>query len=323
MSGKVGVLTSSQSDVDRYQALGPEGVEFVLVDPENPVAAQAKRLKGVTAIIAPSYLFPAELARACPELKLVQVTGAGTDRMNLEELASLGIQVANHGGGKAAAVAEHTITLMLMVSRKTHLAVRSVKTRDWHGDFRTTAYSPHELTGKTVGIIGLGYIGQQVARRLQGWECRLVYHDIAARPSKLEEELHITRVAMDDLLRTSDIVALIVSLTKHTVGMIGERELELMKPTAILVNTCRGPVVDEAALIKALREGKIAAAGLDVLDPEPPTDDNPLLDMDNVVITPHMSSSTPEAGEKSSAFAAMNAARVALGGEPQSVVQVD
>ena len=108
-----------------------------------------------------------------------------------------------------------------------------------------------------------------------------------------------------------------------TRGMIGERELGLMKPSAILINTCRGPVVDESALVTALRDGTIMAAGLDVTDPEPPDPGNPLLQMDNVVITPHRSSAVPEAGEKSRAFAVQNAARVAIGGEPLSVVPVE
>jgi phosphoglycerate dehydrogenase-like enzyme len=323
MTNRVAVLSPSDSALRAVREVAPPDVEFFWVDSSQPLDQQAAQLEDVATVIAPSFPFPAELARACPRLKLVQVTGAGTDRMNLRELSELGIRVANHGGGKAAAVAEHTITLMLMVARKTKLAVQSVEARRWHGDFRTTGYQPHELTGKTVGIVGLGYIGQQVARRLQGWECRLVYHDVVRRPADLEEELHVTYLTKEELLTTSDVVALLVPLTRDTRRMIGDREFDLMKPTALLVNTCRGPVVDEAALVRALREGKIAAAGLDVLEQEPPAADNPLLDMDNVVVTPHMSSSTREAGKKSLAFAAMNAARVASGGEPQSVVPVD
>jgi len=139
-------------------------------------------------------------------------------------------------------------------------------------------------------------------------------------PTSLEEELHVTRVSRDDLLRTSDIVTLHVPLTRHTKGMISDREFAMMKPTAILINACRGPVVDEAALIRALRAKKIHAAGLDVLDEEPTPADNPLLDMDNVLVTPHLAAFAQESYEKSRAFAVQNTARVARGEPPQSVI---
>ncbi len=169
----------------------------------------------------------------------------------------------------------------------------------------------------------MGYIGKEVARRLQGWKCDLLYHDVVAAPPGMEREWGLKRVTLDELLGSSDVVALLVPLMDSTRRMIGERELGLMKPSAILINTCRGPVVDEPALVTALRDGAIMAAGLDVTDPEPPDAGNPLLRMDNVVITPHRSSAVPEAGEKSRAFAVQNAARVAMGGEPLSVVPVD
>jgi len=124
-------------------------------------------------------------------------------------------------------------------------------------------------------------------------------------------------------LSTSDIVTLHMPLNGQTRGMIGDREFDLMKPAAVLINECRGPIIDEAALIRALREGKIAAAGLDVLEEEPTSVDNPLLEMENVVVTPHMAGTTYEAGEKARVFGIGNAMRVAAGGQPESVVLPD
>jgi phosphoglycerate dehydrogenase-like enzyme len=211
---------------------------------------------------------------------------------------------------------------MVSVYRKMHLQFQAVKNRQWAGDIREKWLpQAYELTDKTVGIVGLGRIGQRVARRLQGWDCRLIYHDVAKFPPGLEEALHITRVPLDELLRTADIITLHVPLNRRTKGMISDREFGLMKPTAVLINACRGPVVDEAALIRALKAQKILGAGLDVLEDEPTSTNNPLLDMDNVLVTPHLAALAQESFEKSRAFAAHNAARVAQGEEPESVVE--
>ncbi|HBD84447.1 MAG TPA: lactate dehydrogenase, partial [Dehalococcoidia bacterium] len=170
------------------------------------------------------------------------------------------------------------------------------------------------------GIVGLGRIGSRVARRLQGWECEVVYSDIIDIPEELEQELNVTRLPLDEVLQTADVITLHVPLGPQTRHMISDREFDMMKPTVIFINACRGPVVDEAALIRALNDGKVAAAGLDVLEQEPTPVDNPLLKMDNVLVTPHLAAFSQEAGEKSRMFAITNSARVAGGDEPDSVV---
>ena len=171
-----------------------------------------------------------------------------------------------------------------------------------------------------MGIVGLGRIGSRVARRLQGWECEVVYSDVVDISAELEEELNVTRLPLNELLQTSDIITLHVPLGTQTRHFMGDREFDMMKPTVIFINACRGPVVDEAALIRALNDGKVAAAGLDVLEQEPTPVDNPLLKMDNVLITPHLTAFSQEAGEKSRMFAITNAAQVAGGNDPDSVV---
>ena len=192
------------------------------------------------------------------------------------------------------------------------------------GDIRANWFSQaHELTGKTVGIIGLGRIGSRVARRLQGWECDLIYDDIIAPDPELVSQLSLEKVERDELLETSDLITLHVPLNRQTRGMISDREFDLMKPTAVLINACRGPVVDEAALIRAMNENKIMAAGVDVLEVEPTPENNPLIDMDNVLITPHLAAFTQEAGEKSRAFAMYNCSLVSRGEDPESVVLPD
>ena len=323
MSTRVHVLSRGDArQLETFRRLAPEGVEVVWVDVNQSLEQQAAQLQDAVAVIAAPSAFPVDLALRCPNLKLIQTVSAGTNVIDIAALQELGIKVANNGGGNAVAVSEHTIALMVSVYRKMHLQFQAVKNRQWAGDIRTQWIAgSYELTDKTVGIVGFGRIGQRVARRLQGWDCQLIYHDVIGFPPALEQELHVTRAGgLDDLLRTADIVTLHVPLTRKNRGMISDREFNLMKPTAVLINACRGPVVDEAALIRAMQAKKILAAGLDVLEEEPTPVDNPLLDMDNVLITPHLAAFTQESYEKQSAFAIQNTARVARGEEPESVV---
>jgi phosphoglycerate dehydrogenase-like enzyme len=323
MSTRVYVLSREDAhQLETFRRHAPAGVEITWVDVTQPLEQQAAQLHEARAVIAMPSAFPVDLALKCPNLKLIQTVSAGTNMLDIAALNELGILVANNGGGNAVAVAEHTVTLMVSVYRKMHLQFRAVKDRQWAGDLREKWLSQaYELTDKTVGIVGLGRIGQRVARRLQGWDCRLIYHDVAKFPPGLEEALHITRVSLDELLRTADIITLHVPLNRRTKGMISDREFGLMKPTAVLINACRGPVVDEAALIRALKAQKILGAGLDVLEDEPTPANNPLLDMDNVLVTPHLAALAQESFEKSRAFAVRNAARVAQGEEAESVVE--
>ena len=324
MGSAIAVLSPDEMAADDIRRLAPADVETAWVDSTLPLEEQAERLDGTVAVLLTHGTFPIELARACPSVRLLQVFSAGTDRLDKQALGELGITVANNGGGNAVAVAEHTVTMMVTVYRRLQLQYASVRARNWASDLSSDwAEEVHELTDKTVGIVGFGRIGQQVAKRLQGWDCKLVYHDVFTVPDDVEQRLNATRVPLDELLSTSDVVTLHMPLNSQTRGMVSDRELDLMKPTAVLINECRGPVVDEAALIRALRGGKIAAAGLDVLEEEPTPSDNPLLEMENVVVTPHMAGTTFEARQKSRLFGIGNAIRVVGGAAPESVVHPD
>ena len=169
--------------------------------------------------------------------------------------------------------------------------------------------------------MGLGHIGREVARRLSGWDAELLYYDAVAAPAEVEERLGVRQTTLDELLRAADVVTLHVSLNPATRHLIGERELRLMKPSAILVNTCRGPVVDEEALCRALAAGWIAGAGLDVLEAEPARPDNPLLDMPNVLVTPHVGGSSVQRVRRATEFALANVERVLAGEPPLSLVR--
>lgn len=261
-----------------------------------------------------------ELARRLPNLKMIQTFSAGTDYLDKAALAEMGVVVANNGGANAVAVAEHAIGLMFSVYRKLDQQIQSVKDGTWMAGVTGDRTDFHTLVGKRIGIVGLGRIGSRVAKRLQGWECEVVYHDVVTHSPEYVAETHATKVGFEELLRTSDIVTLHVPLERTTRHMMSDAEFEMMKESAILVNTCRGPVVDEAALIRALQARKIFAAGLDVTEVEPVEMDNPLLKMENVILTPHLATRAIESEWNAAENTITNAARVARGEQPESIV---
>ncbi len=295
----------------------PPELEVTVVDPQLSEEEKADLCRDADAIIS-SDISTAVLMK-CPNVKLIQTLSAGYDRLDLEAILEMGIPIANNGGANAIAVAEHSIALMINVGKRLMLHWDSTtKQRRWRGELYLEELS--ELTDKTVGIIGLGRIGKEVAKRLTGFDTHTIYYDIVDIPQDVQTELKDEPVSLDDLLRDSDIVSVHVPLTRKTRGMMSDREFGLMKSTAFLINACRGPVVDEPALYRALQDGQIAAAGLDVLEVEPTPAENPLLDLDNVVITPHMAGQSQETNLRAASFAYGNIMRVLAGGEPESLV---
>jgi phosphoglycerate dehydrogenase-like enzyme len=301
------------------QELAPEGIKTRLVNPTLSRGELIEALKGVEAVIPWLAKVPVDLARECPDLKLVQLLTAGFDVVDVPGLAELGISVANNGGSNAISVSEHAMSLMLSVYRRFTDAWLNTKQGHWRDNVDQLPFRA-EINGKTVGIVGFGNIGRQVARRLQGWDVELLYHDVVELMPGRDQELGAKATPLDDLLRRSDIVTAHVPLNRSTRGMFGAREFGLMKKTAVFINTCRGPVHDEKALIEALRSGQIAAAGLDVLEQEPTDPNNPLLHMDNVVVTPHWAGGTAEGNERALRFAMSNFQRLAEDRKLLSVV---
>lgn len=190
-------------------------------------------------------------------------------------------------------VADMAVALMFAAARNVAGADAAIRSGEWGRTDLKVRYSGRDVFGKTLGIVGLGRIGAILARRVRGFDMRLLYYDAVHKPD-LEADLGIAYRPLDDLLAESDIVSIQLPLTEATRGLIGERELRLMKRDAILVNTARGAILDEGALCRALRERRIAAAGLDVVVEEPLPPDSPLLTLDNVVLAPHLGGSTKE-----------------------------
>ena len=296
-------------------------LELKFVDSGLPREDVVRECKDAVALISAGRgAFDTELIAELSNLQLIQTFSAGTDWMDKAALAELGVKVANNGGANAVAVAEHAIILMLSVERKIDRQIDSVKNGTWMAGVGGDRTEFHTLVGKRVGIVGLGRIGSRVAKRLQGWECEVVYYDVVDYDAEYVEAANARFVEFDELLETSDIVSLHVPLERTTYHMMSDREFALMKDTAILVNTCRGPVVDEAALKRALKDGQIFGAGLDVTEVEPIEPDNDLPDMANVVVTPHLATRALESELNATENAVANLARVARGEAPEWVV---
>ncbi len=252
-------------------------------------------------------------------IKLVQLLSAGYDGMDIEKLRALRIPLANNGGANRFAVSEHAILLMLAVYRKLPDLDRLVKGGKWKSS-KLGQEAEHEVAGRTIGIIGLGMIGKMLAKRLSGFEVKLIYTD-PVRPTKEEEKaLNVEYREPDDLFREADIVTLHAPADATTHHIINARSIGLMKREAIVINCARGELVDEAALYDALNSGRIAAAGLDTFDPEPPKPDNPLFTLPNVILTPHAAGPTWESWPKRFGYSYENVQRVAQGDAPKWVV---
>ena len=316
-SWKIAYFSGVGGRAEVMLAQAPDDLEVTVVDPALSEAEQIDLCRDADAIISSDI--SVNVLKECHNVKLIQTLSAGYDRLDLETILEMGIPVANNGGANAISVSEQTIALMISIGRNLMAQWDSTtRQRQWRGALYQTELS--ELTDKTVGIVGLGRIGKHVAKRLTGFDTRTIYHEVIDIPQDIQRELKAEPVPLDELLETSDIVSLHVSLTRRTRGMMSDREFEIMKPTAFLINACRGPVVDEAALYRALTEGKIAGAGLDVLEVEPTPPDNPLFDLDNVVITPHMAGQSVETALRAANFACANILRVLSGEEAESLV---
>jgi D-3-phosphoglycerate dehydrogenase len=232
----------------------------------------------------------AELLEAAGRLKVLGRAGVGVDNIDLSAASRRGIVVLNATGGNVVSVAEHTLALILALVRHIARADASLKRGAWERRrFRGIA-----LSGKTLGLLGVGRIGSEVAKRARPFGMRVVACDPYLSPERAEQ-LGIELVTLASLLREADVVSVHAPLSEETRGLIGARELALMKPTAYLVNAARGGIVDEKALAEALKAGGLAGAALDVFEKEPVPADHPLLKFENVLAVPHLGAATHEA----------------------------
>jgi len=299
----------------------PAGVELLeteceVVRPSDSSLAALKQaitdVDGVLVRVAP---INREVLEAAPKLKVIGKHGVGTDNIDIQAATERGIAVCNTPEANSEGVASLAITLMLATSRRLLECDAFVRAGRWSGKEDLMGY---ELLGKTLSIVGTGRIGTRLAQICRDAFSMKVY---AYDPYVSDEAMAargITKVEnVDDLLPIADFVSVHTPLTPATRGIIGARQFDLMKKNAILINTSRGPVVDEAALIDALRQGKIAGAGLDVFEQEPPSPDNPLFKMSNVILLPHMGGASYESMERMATHSAAEILAVLRGDRPK------
>ena len=309
-------VTDFPAAADFGRELVPAGYDLVVAearsDAYHAALAKAEYLVGFVDRLVDPALFA-----GAPDLKLIQLLSAGYDNADIEAARRAGVPICNNGGANSVAVSEHAILLMLAVSRQLVKQHAGVAAGRWRGNAAPTL---SELRGKTLGVVGLGSIGKKTARLALAFGMTVIYADIKRLSEAEEDALGVRFRLFRELLREADIVTLHTPLNDSTRHMIGAAELAEMGPDAILINTARGPVVDEAALIEALKSGVIAAAGLDVFDQEPTPADNPLLALDNVTLTAHMAGPTFQSHKARVRNAFDNVERVARGEAPLWIV---
>ena len=245
------------------------------------------------------------LDAAGPQLKVVSNYAVGFDNVDVPACTARGIPVGNTPGVLTETTADLAFALMMAAARRLPEGDRYVRAGKWKTWGPMLLLGP-DVHGATIGIVGFGRIGQAVARRAAGFGMKVLYHDVHQADPAVEAEHSATFLPLEKLLAQADFVSLHVNLTPETRGLINTEKLGWMKPTAVLVNTSRGPVVDGAALATALRDGQIFAAGLDVTDPEPIATDDPLLSLDNCLVVPHIASASHATRSKMAEMAAAN-----------------
>jgi phosphoglycerate dehydrogenase-like enzyme len=293
----------------------PPGLSLRVRRENEPVAEALTEADFV--LVATTPLPAASLAGA-PRLRLIQHQGVGYDKTDVAAAAARGVPVALCPAGTSIGVAEHVFLLILALYKQLRTAETTLRGGQWlQWELRPGSF---EIAGKTVGLIGLGRIGREVAQRARAFAAHIAYYDVVRAALEVERSLDAHYQPLDELLASADILSLHLPLTPDTRHLISAPQLARMKRSAVLINTARGPLIDEAALVAALRAGVIAGAGLDVFEVEPLPAGHPLSELDNVVITPHISAGTSDALVVKMKACFANMLRVARGETPADVV---
>lgn len=283
-----------QPVIDRFHAIWAEyGIEVVAppVNERLDEEALLKWIGDIDGVICGDDRFTERVLQAAPKLKVIAKWGTGIDSIDRAACERLGIAVRNTPNAFSEPVADSVIGYMLCFARQLPWMDRQMKYGVWQ---KLPGRALHECT---LGVIGVGNIGKAVVRRAGAFGMKVLGNDLVAMPTDFLQQTGLTMVAKDELLRQADFVSLNCDLNPTSFHLIGDAEFAVMKPSAVLINTARGPVVDEPALIRALQTGRIAGAALDVFEVEPLPADSPLRRMDNVLLAPHNANSSPQAWE--------------------------
>ncbi|MBQ2594048.1 MAG: D-glycerate dehydrogenase [Candidatus Riflebacteria bacterium] len=302
-------LLKKNFDVDLWTDYAPPSKETI-----------KEHIKNADAILTMlSDKIDAEIINAAPKLKIIAQLAVGYDNIDLEAAKKRGIYVTNTPDALTDASADFSFALLMAITRRVVEADKYVRAGNWKVAWHPSMMLGAPLRGTTLGIIGAGRIGQAMAKRGRGFDMKILYFNRSAKP-EFEKECGAKRVDLDTLLKESDFVSLHVPLNDQTRGLINAEKLELMKKTAYLISNARGPVIEEKALYEALKKHKIAGAALDVFCQEPTPANNPLLELDNIVVAPHISSANTATRTKMSVMNAEDITAVLTGKEPKNIV---
>ena len=292
MLRKVLVTSTSFAKIDEtpIRLLNEAGWEVVCLKGPFSDEALATHIVDFDAVIVGNDLVSRASLKAGNKLKVIVEHGTGIDNIDVEAARQAGIPIYNTPHTNAAAVAEYVFAGLMSLLRRVEPARHSLMRGEWAG----SSFAGTELSGKTMGIAGLGHVGRITAKIARGFSMNIIYYDIL-RHEPTEKELGLRYVPLASLLQEADVVALHIPLVDATKNLIDQAELDLMKPSAYLVNVSRGGVVREKALYEALSQQRIAGAVIDVFETEPPNSDNPLLNLENVIASPHLAGYTKEA----------------------------
>jgi len=285
--------------------------------PKKTIIQKAAKVDALATLL--SDQIDEEVFDAAPNLKIVAQMAVGFDNIKVDEATKRGIYVTNTPGVLTETTADFAWALLMAVARRIVEADKYVRTGQWKVAWHPTMMQGRDVYGATLGIVGLGRIGCAIAKRAKGFDMKVLYYDIIRRPD-FEKEYGIQFTDIDQLFQKADFITINVSLTKETFHLVDEKKLKMMKKTTCLINNARGQVVDEKALYKALKEGWIAGAGLDVFEQEPTPVDNPLLKLENVVVAPHISSASYETRSKMAEMVAENLISFFEGKTPPNLV---
>jgi glyoxylate reductase len=285
--------------------------------PKKIIIEKAAKVDALATLL--SDKIDTEVFDAAPNLKIVTQMAVGFDNIKVDEATKRGIYVTNTPGVLTETTADFAWTLLMAVARRVVEADTYVRSGNWKVGWHPMMIQGRDVYGATIGIVGLGRIGGSIAKRAKGFDMKTLYYDVVRRPD-LEKEYNIQFTDIDSLFQQADFVTINVPLTKGTYHLVDEKKLKMMKKTAFLINNARGPVVDEKALYKALKEDWIAGAGLDVFEQEPTPKENPLLKLGNMVVAPHISSASYETRSRMAEMVAENLVAFFEGKTPPNLV---
>jgi glyoxylate reductase len=288
--------------------------------PKKVIIDKARNVDALATLL--SDKIDAEVFDGAPKLKIVTQMAVGFDNINVQEATKRGIYVTNTPEVLTDTTADFAWALLMAVARRVVDADKYVRTGQWKVGWHPSMMQGRDVYNATIGIVGAGRIGYAVAKRATGFGMKILFYDVVPRP-EIEKDFGAKKVDLDTLFRESDFISIHVPLMKETQHLVNAEKLKLMKKTAYLINNSRGPVVDEKALYAALKEGRIAGAGLDVFEQEPTPVDNPLLKLDNVVVAPHISSASYETRSKMAEMVADNLVAFFEGKKPPNLINPD